>query len=141
MDDATLQVGSVVRPAWRGYPQSRTELINRADERTLPGVVSSVLQCQQGIFSHEVEQLAKYPSSLVASEVKTRLRTSTLTPEQLVRLLSILGAFGNPPDAQDISSYSRVQNESIRNVADETTKLLLDPLRLAESFREAWYAG
>jgi hypothetical protein len=116
------------------------ELINRTDERTLPNLISSALECKQVIFRHHMEQLAKFQSSLVASEVKTRLRVSTQATEQIIRLLSILGAYGTSTDAQDVSSYSNMENESVRNVSDETTKLLLDPIRLAKGWREMLFA-
>ena len=117
------------------------ELINRTDERTLPNVISSALECKQVIFSHQMERLAKFPSSLVVSEVKTRLKKSSQQTEQIARLLSILGTYGSSTDAQEVSSCFSFDSESVRNVSDETTKLLLDPLRLAEAFRELWFAG
>lgn len=117
------------------------ELINRTDERTLPNVISSVLECKQAIFSHQMKQLAKFQSSLIVSEVKTRLRVLTQGAEQIARLLSILGAYGTSTDAQDVNSHLNMENESVRNVSDETKTLLLDPLRLAEGCREMWLAG
>lgn len=87
-----------------------------------------------------MERLAKFPSSLVVSEVKTRLKKPSQPTEQIVRLLSILGTYGSSMDAQEVSSCFSIDSESVRNVSDETTKLLLDPLRLAEAFRELWFA-
>jgi HEAT repeat protein len=117
------------------------ELTNRTDELTLPNVISSFLECKLVILTHQMEQLAKFPSLLVVSEVKTRLRDSTQATEKIARLLSILGAYGTSTDAQVVSSYSNMVNESVRNVSDETIRLLLDPLRLAEGWREILFAG
>jgi HEAT repeat protein len=115
------------------------ELINRTDEGTVPNVISSALGCKQVVFSHQMEQLAKFPSSLVVSEVKTRLRDPSPSTDQITRLLSILGAYGSSTDARDVSLYLNNDNESVRNVSDEASKLLLDPLRLAEAWREMWF--
>jgi len=117
------------------------ELTNRTDELTLPNVISSTLECKKVIFSYQMERLAKFPSSLVVSEVKTRLKNSPQAMEQIIRLLSILGAYGSSKDAQDVSYYLNMENESVQNVSDETTKLLLDPLRVAEGWREMLFAG
>jgi hypothetical protein len=117
------------------------ELINRTDEGTMADVISSALGCKQVVFSHQMERIAKFPSSLVVSEVKTRLRDSSPSTEHIVRLLLILGTFGSCSDARDVGLYSNNDSESVQNVSDEASKLLLDPLRLAEAWREMWLTG
>jgi HEAT repeat protein len=114
------------------------ELINRTDEGTMADVISSALGCKPVVFSHQMERIAKFPSSLVVSEVKTRLRDSSPSTEHIVRLLLILGTFGSCSDARDVGLYSNNDSETVQNVSDEASKLLLDPLRLAEAWREMW---
>jgi hypothetical protein len=115
------------------------ELINRGDKGTISTVVVSILNCKSGIFSSRIDELAKFQSSLVVSEIKTRLNASSKSTDELVRLLSILGTYGTSLDAPDAGLYSNVGDETVQNVTDETTKLLLDPLRLAEGWREMFF--
>jgi hypothetical protein len=114
------------------------ELVNRADQQTLPKVISSALDCKQMVFSHQIEGLSKYPSAWIVSEVRTRLKNSSQSVKHIVRLISILGTYGASADAQAVSSYLNYDGESVRNICDETTRLLLDFLRVAEAWRESW---
>jgi HEAT repeat protein len=110
------------------------ELINRTDERTLPNVISSALECKQIAFLHQLERLGYFQSPAVVAVVKTCLKDSAQSLTQIVRLLSILGTYGTAADAEVVSFFICMESESIRNFADEATKRLLDPLRLAEGW-------
>ena len=83
-----------------------------------------------------MEELAKFPSRLVVSEAKIQLNVSSRTTGEIVRLLLILGTYGASSDAQAVYSFLNVGNEPIRNASDETRKLLVDPLRVAQGWRE-----
>ncbi|HXT13807.1 MAG TPA: HEAT repeat domain-containing protein [Candidatus Angelobacter sp.] len=117
------------------------ELINRADEGTLPHVIGSALRCKDGIFTRNVERMAKFPSALIIREVKRQLAVAGRPAEQTARLLSIFGAYGNSTDIGDATPFLDMPDESVRNVSYETTTLLLDPLRIAEGWREMYFGA
>ena len=112
------------------------ELMRRGDPLSVPYFVSDTLKRERVWFSISLEHMDQFPSKAIASEVKQRLAASPTSPDDIARLLSLLGKFGSFKDAQSVEAFLSYTDELVRNVAYETKCRLTDPLRLATDWQE-----
>jgi HEAT repeat protein len=134
--------GTAEDPLVREDRQSRMsamcywELAERGDESAIAYVLENTTSENDAMYVHIAEyQLPHFRSSAVAAEVRQRLSVAT-TQSQIVRMLSLLGRFGDPSDAELLRQFLTHSDDLVANVACESLLRLTDPLLVPEDWRE-----
>ena len=112
------------------------ELIDRGDEFAIPYVLDQRADLKDNIYiAIAADDLRHFPSSAVAAEVCNRLSAATDT-SQAVRMLSLLGRFGDASHEKLIRQFLDHPDDLVANVACESLLRLTDPLLVPEGWRE-----
>ena len=112
------------------------ELMRRGDEFAVPYVLDERADDKDHIYvpiTHE--NLSHFPSSTTAIELRNRL-DSARDKSTTVRLLALLGRFGDSSDADLIRPFLADEDDFVSNVACETLLRLTDPLLVPKGWRE-----
>ena len=81
------------------------------------------------------DHLRTFPTASVAEQLRSRLNEATTTSVTL-RMLALLGRFGEQADAQVASRFVNHPDDLVANVACEATLRLSDPLLVPDRWRE-----
>ncbi|GEM_PF-3280697 len=112
------------------------ELMHRGDDFSVPYFIRALLECSQQQLIYHIEQIAHFRDVALIAEVAQRLKDPPAHPEQLARLLALLGQFGTAEHTILITPHIKNGEERVRNVAYEAVTRLTDPLRLAQGWQE-----
>jgi hypothetical protein len=128
-DDSGPRVG-------RAQPEYE-ELMLRGDEYAIPYCLDARSNERSEVYLYlTAENLNRFPSDAVAAELRRRLAAVGCDDSQAVRLLSLLGRFGNAQDESLIRPYLDAQDDLISNIACESLLRLTDPMLVPENWRE-----
>ena len=81
------------------------------------------------------DHLRTFPTAAVAEQLRLRLNRATTTSETL-RMLALLGRFGEQADAELASRFVDHADDLVANVACEAMLRLSDPLLVSDRWRE-----
>lgn len=108
------------------------ELMQLGDEFAIPYFVDDGADYEVHV-AHE--NLSHFPSRTVARELRNRLEAAT-DKTTTVRLLALLGRFGDSRDADLILPLLDDEDDFVANVACESLLRLTDPMLVPERWRE-----
>ena len=113
------------------------ELTYRGEESAIPYVLDRWANNEKdSTYVHlTTDHLRHFPSSSVAAEVRKRLSAAS-NDAQVVRMLSLLGRFGDASDEAIIRPFLDHVDDLVANIACESLLRLIDPLLVPESWRE-----
>ena len=112
------------------------DLMVRGDEYVIPHVLDYRPDLDDDYYVQRASSdLRHFPSPAVADELRHRLSTADSNSRR-VRLLSLLGRFGNATDADLIRPFLDHPDDMVANVACEALLRLTDPLLVPEGWRE-----
>jgi hypothetical protein len=112
------------------------QLMLRGDTSAIPFCLDSRMGESDNIYLHfAADRLSHFPSEAVASELRCRFEAID-NDTQAIRLLSLLGRFGDANDQPLIQPYLDSPNDLVANVACESLLRLTDPMVVPENWRE-----
>jgi hypothetical protein len=112
------------------------ELRDRGDESAIGYTLDERANEKDGIYVFlAADFLRPFPTESVAEQIRLRLTTATTTSETL-RMLALLGRFGQPVDATLASRYQDHHDDLVANVAYEAMLKLSDPMLVPDRWRE-----
>jgi len=112
------------------------ELRDRGDESAIGYTLDEHTDHKDGIYvSLAADLLSPFPTEAVAEHIRLRLTTATTISETL-RMLALLGRFGEPVDAELASRYQDHPDDLVANIACEVMLRLRDPMLVPDRWRE-----
>lgn len=112
------------------------ELIDRGDAFAIPYVLEQRPDDRDDIYvTFVAEDLRHCPSQEVAAEIRRRL-SAAATNSWTVRMLSLLGKFGDPSDAEIVRPFLDHADDLVANIACEALLRLTDPVLVPRGWRE-----
>jgi HEAT repeat protein len=111
-------------------------LMERGDDSAISYVLDDRAEEKDDVYvwicaSH----LRHFPSNAVANELRRRLSAAN-DNSQMIRLLALLGRFGDASDAERIRPFLDHADDLVANVACENLLRLTDPLLVPDGWRE-----
>ncbi len=111
-------------------------LRDRGDESAIDYTLDEWEHDRDGVYvSITADHLLNFPSAAVSQHLRRRLAASP-APMEAVRLLALLGRFGERVDADLASRFLDHPDDLLANVACETMLRLSDPLLVPDHWRE-----
>ncbi len=134
--------GTAMDPIVRESDQRRMsdmcywELADRGDPSAVAYILDQRTDEKDDIYvAIASDHLSYIRSSLVAPELRKRL-AATADDSQTVRMLALLGRFGDACDSDMIAAFVGHPNDLVANIAYESRLRLTDPLRVPDRWRE-----
>jgi hypothetical protein len=131
-NDAVVREDDKLRMSFLSYD----ELMNRGDEFAIPYFLEHRAEEEDHIYVFlAVDNLGHLPSEAVAKEIRSRFASAS-SVSQIVRLLALLGRFGDSSDEDLIRPFLDHPDDLVANVACESLLRLTDPMLVPEKWRE-----
>jgi len=112
------------------------ELRDRGDESAIGYTLDERADEKDDIYVIIAADLLRpFPTKAVAEQIRLRLTTATTTSETL-RMLALLGRFGETVDAELASRFQDHHDDLVANVAYEAMLRLSDPMLVPDRWRE-----
>ncbi|MBA4031123.1 MAG: hypothetical protein C0478_09585 [Planctomyces sp.] len=112
------------------------ELRNRGDTSAISYTLDECADDRDDIYVARAALLLQtFPTAAVANQLRSRLNVATTISETL-RMLALLGRFGQQADAELAAKFVNYANGLVANVACETMLPLSDPLLVPGRWRE-----
>ena len=134
--------GSAEDPLVRESDQRRIsdmcywELRDRGDESAIGYTLDERAEVEDDLYvAIAADDLRPFPTAAVAVQLRLRLAMATTTSETL-RMLALLGRFGELADAELVSRFQDRPDDRVANVACEAMLRLSDPMLVPDRWRE-----
>lgn len=112
------------------------ELRNRGDTSAIGYTLDEHADQRDDIYVALADtHLRTFPTAAVAEQIRLRLNRAT-TSSEVLRMLALLGRFGEQADAALASRFADQEDDLVANVACEAVLRLSDPLLVPDRWRE-----
>jgi HEAT repeat protein len=112
------------------------ELTERGDEAAIPYILDQHLDREDRVYVWAVSNdLRHFPAHAVRAELRERLKQST-NNSAVIRILALLGRFGDTSDEDDIRGFLDHDDDHIANIASESYWRVAEPLLVPERWSE-----